>query len=61
VSDDGYNLELEPGSAVMDQGDDEMAENDTPPAKQVGKMKTKGPGDFGMPSGLSQSPTILNT
>lgn len=57
-TDDGFNVELEPGSAMKDQApamDDRM-----PPAKQLGKIKTKGPGDFGMPEGLGQSPTILN-
>lgn len=59
-TDDGYNVELQPGSAMKEPPMGESMD-DTAPAKQLGKnSKIKGPGDFGMPEGLGQSPTILN-
>jgi hypothetical protein len=57
-TDDGWNIELEPGSAMKDAGPSE--EPLDMPAKRSDKIKLKGPGDLGMPSGLGQSPTILN-
>lgn len=53
-NDAGWNVSLMPGSAVKDPGpsmEPEMGDS----------MKPKGPGDLGMPTGLGQSPTILNT
>lgn len=59
MSDDGFNIELEPGSAMkMDMGAPDA--DSLPPAKMTSKMKVKGPADFA-PEGLSNSPTILNT
>lgn len=58
MSDDGFNVELEPGSAMKDQAPPMTP--DMPPAKLTDKMRVKGPADFA-PKGLSDSPTILNT
>lgn len=49
-SDDGWNVELEPGSAVKDEAAPSMA-----PKPMGASMKPKGPMDLGM------SPTVLNT
>lgn len=59
-TDGGFNVELEPGSAMkMPPSPEGM--DDTAPAKMMGKnSKLKGPADFGMPEGLGQSPTVLN-
>lgn len=58
-SDDGTNIELEPGSAVKDAMPD--VDDGSAPATMTSKnSKVKGPADFGMPQGLGQSPTILN-
>lgn len=60
-NDDGFNIELEPGSAMKTMGDGEPADDGSAPAKMLGKnSKVKTPADFGMPEGLGQSPTILN-
>lgn len=58
LSDDGFNVELEPGSAMKDQAPPMTP--DMPPAKLTDKMRIKGPADFA-PEGLSDSPTVLNT
>lgn len=56
-TDDGWNVELEPGSAIKDPG----PSMDDSPAGAMGKnSKLRGPSDFGMPDGLGQSPTVLN-
>lgn len=49
-NDDGWNVELEPGSAVKDESQPSMA-----PKPLGASMKPQGPMDLGM------SPTVLNT
>ncbi len=49
-SDDGWNVELEPGSAVKDESAPSVA-----PKELGASMKPQGPMDLGM------SPTVLNT
>lgn len=55
-SDDGWNVQLDPGSAVKMEGPSEEPE----PKEMRDSMKPKGPDALGMPSGLGISPTILN-
>lgn len=58
-SDDGTNIELEPGSAVKDMTP--PMDDGSAPAAMTGKnSKIKGPSDFGMPQGLGTSPSVLN-
>lgn len=60
-TDDGFNVELEPGSAVKTPPAPEGMDDGSAPAKMLGKnSKVKTPADFGMPQGLGASPTILN-
>jgi hypothetical protein len=56
-NDDGWNVQLDPGSAVKMDAPDMAPE----PPEMKDSMKPKGPGDFGMPAGLGASPSILNT
>lgn len=58
-SDDGTNIELEPGSAVKDMAPP-MDDGSAPATMTSKNSKVKGPSDFGMPQGLGQSPTVLN-
>lgn len=58
-NDDGWNVQLEPGSAVKDPGPS-MGPEDAPAMNMTKNQKIKGPGDLGMPTGLGASPSILN-
>lgn len=52
-ADDGWNIQLDPGSAVKMEAPSMDG--------KMGNSTVKGPGDFDIPTGLGQSPSILNT
>lgn len=60
-ADDGWNVQLDPGSAVKMEGPSADQTDEDPMATKRGNASVKGPEDFGMPTGLGTSPTILNT